>query len=41
MIDDRGAPSGKSSHIGNSPMHICQKILAMDSMGIDRDQLQV
>jgi len=40
MIDDRGIPTGKSSHIGNSPMHICQKILAMDSMGIDRDQLQ-
>jgi len=41
MIDDRGIPTGKSSHIGNSPMHICQKILSMDSMGIDRDQLQV
>ena len=40
-MEDMNISAGRSGHIGSSPMHICNKVLSMDSLGMDRDQLQV
>ena len=40
-LENLNTPSGRSGHIGSSPLHICHKVLSMDALGMDRDQLQV